>query len=104
MAQAVVNPDLISLAAGLVDYETLPHEQVLSLFESLLGREHAARIALQYGTTEGLGALRQTLLRHMASLDGIQPEDFDATVDELILTTGSQQLLFILTDILVEPG
>ena len=104
MAQAVANPTLISLAAGLVDYQTLPGPETLAILTQLLGRERTAQIALQYGTTEGLATLRQTLLEHIAALDGVEPDDYHATVDDIVITTGSQQLLFILTDVLVEPG
>ena len=34
IAQAVANPDLISLAAGLVDYDTLPIDAVAELASS----------------------------------------------------------------------
>jgi len=104
MTQAVANPDLISLAAGLVDYDTLPGDEARAILTRLLGEKRTAQIVMQYGTTEGLAALRQTLLEHMAALDGVTPADLNATADELVITTGSQQLLFILTDILVEPG
>jgi 2-aminoadipate transaminase len=104
MAQAVTNPDLISLAAGLVDYQTLPAAQTRRLADELLRDEAAARIALQYGTTEGLAELREALLEHMAGLDGLTPADLGATPDDVVVSTGSQQLLQILTDILVDPG
>ncbi len=104
MRQAVANPSLISLAAGLVDYQTLPGREALAILTRLLGEERSAQIVMQYGTTEGLADLRQTLLEHMASLDGLEPEDINVTADDVVMTNGSQQLLFILTDILVEPG
>ncbi|MBI1370242.1 MAG: aminotransferase class I/II-fold pyridoxal phosphate-dependent enzyme [Planctomycetes bacterium] len=104
MAQAVSNPNLISLAAGLVDYPTLPTQAVEQVLHELLSDEVKARLALQYGTTEGFAALRVRLLEHMAHLDGLTPADFSATADDVIVTTGSQQILFVLTDILVNPG
>lgn len=104
MAQAVANPSIISLAAGLVDYQTLPGNETEKLMHDLLASPETARIALQYGTTEGLEPLRQTLLEHMASLDRLKPSDLGATVNDVVVTTGSQQLLFILTDVMVNPG
>lgn len=104
MAQAVDNPDVISLAAGLVDYPTLPSEVASKLLGDILSDPKRSKIALQYGTTEGLGDLRRMLLEHMAQLDGVSPTDLDASPDDVVITTGSQQSLFILSDLLVDPG
>ena len=43
----------------------------------------AARAALQYGTTEGYEALRETLLAHMARLDGWRPDEMNLTPDDV---------------------
>lgn len=104
MSQAVTNPELISLAAGLVDYDTLPGGEAGALLNEMLCDPARARAALQYGTTEGLAELRDELLRHLAALDGLSPADLGASADDVIVASGSQQLLFMLTDILVDPG
>ncbi|HUT57794.1 MAG TPA: PLP-dependent aminotransferase family protein [Phycisphaerae bacterium] len=104
MAQAVTNPHVISLAAGFVDYETLPGEALAEAVARVLADPRGARISLQYGTTEGLKALRKRLLDHMAELDGATPEALGATIDDLIVATGSQELLFLITGVLVDPG
>ena len=61
LAQALANPELISLAAGFVDYETLPVAELREVTALLLSDEAAARSALQYGTTQGLPSLRERL-------------------------------------------
>jgi len=104
MSQAVTNPDLISLAAGLVDYQTLPGAEARDLLNEMLADPARARTALQYGTTEGLAELRTELLAHLAGLDGLTPADLNASPDDIIVASGSQQILFMLTDILVDPG
>ncbi len=104
MAEALANPGLISLAAGFVDYETLPTEATRSLLDGLLADPAAARAALQYGTTAGLPALRERLYRHLATLDDAVPDGYPGSPDDLVVTTGSQQLLHLLTDLLVDPG
>jgi 2-aminoadipate transaminase len=104
MAQAVENPDVISLAAGLVDYATLPVRDALALAQETFGTEVSGRAALQYGTTQGLQALREAVLARLAALDGRQPGTIDVTPDDVVITTGSQQLLLILSDILMDPG
>lgn len=59
---------------------------------------------LQYGSTEGLSTLRQILLQHFADLDNTTPQQLNVTADDIVISTGSQQLLYILTDILIDPG
>lgn len=102
MAQAVANPRIISLAAGLVDYDTLPADAMQTLVERVLEDPNRARTALQYGTTEGLASLRQKLYHHMATLDGIDEKQFPGSAEQVIITTGSQQLLHVLTELLVD--
>ncbi len=103
LKQAVDNPELISLAAGLVDYESLPVEPARRAMTAALDEQRGRR-TLQYGTTAGDAALRQRLLEHMAALDGLEPADLHATADDVVIATGSQQLLFLLTEVLVDPG
>ena len=104
IAQGLTNPDVISLAAGLVDYETLPAAESLELLHGLLSESESAQAALQYGTTEGLPELRQAVLEHLVSLDGLSSADILATADDVIITSGSQQMLFMLADVLVDAG
>lgn len=104
MAQALYNPALISLAAGFVDYQTLPAKESSSLINELLADPVLGERAMQYGTSAGLNELRHQLLEHMAKLDGMSPSDLDASPDDVVITTGSQQLLFVLTDLLVDVG
>jgi len=104
MGQAVDNPDVISLAAGLVDDESLPAGEIGNLVSEMLTDLSAARTALQYGTTPGLLELRGTLLEHITTLDGVTPEQINVTPDNVVISSGSQQLLFILSDILIDPG
>jgi 2-aminoadipate transaminase len=105
MAMGVEREDLISLAAGLVDFSTLPSEDLASIAVDLLqGVNRDARVPLQYGTTEGLAELRGKLLSHIASLDGLKTEDYGATAEDIVISSGSQQLLFLLTDVLVDEG
>ena len=57
MQQALENPDLISLAAGLVDAASLPAGAVAAAVADILADPATARAALQYGTTQGYGPL-----------------------------------------------
>src|SRR5436189_89391 len=75
MQQAVENPNLISLAAGLVDPGSLPAAEVAHALATLLAQPQSARAALQYGTTQGYVPLRECLVTRTAALDGMTPEE-----------------------------
>ena len=104
MQQAVENRDVVSLAAGLVDFATLPVKETQAAVQSLMADETAARNALQYGTTSGSERLRRLLLDHFARLEGCDTNGLGIDADQLLLTTGSQQLLSIVCEILLDPG
>jgi 2-aminoadipate transaminase len=104
IATALANPHVISLAAGLVDYETLPSAETRALLTDLLTDDAIGRARLNYGTTLGLPALRLAILQHLAQLDGLAPAQFGATAEQIVVANGSQQLLALLTDALVNPG
>ena len=101
---ALANPHLISLAAGLVDYQTLPATEMRELASQLLTDDTIGHSRLNYGTTGGLGTLREQLLGHLAKLDGQNLSQFNATADQIVVTNGSQQLLALLTEALINPG
>ncbi|MCS7045525.1 MAG: PLP-dependent aminotransferase family protein [Gemmataceae bacterium] len=104
MEQAVENRDLISLAAGLVDGDTFPVAEVRAAAEEVLGNPDAARAALQYGTTQGHAPLRDKIVAKVCQLDGIAPADAHLSADDVVVTTGSQQLLYLLGEVLFDPG
>jgi 2-aminoadipate transaminase len=104
MAEAVSNPELISLAAGMVDYESLPTNLSLESLERLLSDPRKGRAALQYGTTRGLDRLRQAVVDRFSKLERRSASELGASPDRCVITTGSQQGLYILTDVLIDPG
>ncbi len=95
------DPEIISLAAGLVDEPSLPHGPVKELFTSLFTNPTATRAALQYGPTAGHGELRTLVARRLVEQNGL-PGPVDP--DDVVITNGSQQLLHLVTDVLVDPG
>ncbi|QDU79364.1 2-aminoadipate transaminase [Polystyrenella longa] len=104
MAQGIENPDCLSLAAGFVDFETLPVELSRKAYAELLDDPQTARKYLQYGTTAGSDRLRDQLIKHLAKLEETTVEELGIDRNQLVLTTGSQQLLAILADVLFDPG
>ena len=104
MQQAVENPDCISLAAGLVDEQSLPVEMARDAAAELLSDVAAGRKILQYGTTPGPEPLRRVFRRYLAEQEGRDDELHDLPLSQLVLTTGSQQLLSLVTQALFNPG
>lgn len=104
MELALGNPQLISLAAGLVDGASLPAKDVADAVAKILADSKSARAALQYGTTQGYGPLIDQVVRHVAMLDGRTSHEFGVTHADVVITTGSQQLLYMLSELLIDPG
>jgi 2-aminoadipate transaminase len=103
MQQAIENPSLISLAAGLVDSVSLPAGEVAQAVGALLARDAGAQAALQYGTTQGYAPFREKLLARTAALDGVTARELNLTTSEVVVTTGSQQLLYLIAELLLDP-
>jgi 2-aminoadipate transaminase len=99
MSRALENPSLISLAAGFVDQQTLPVQVVREVMADLLGNDIEARAMLQYGATPGLPALRRFILDQCTSTSNA-PE----TLDRVVITAGSNQLLHLVAESLLDPG
>jgi len=104
MQQGVENPQVISLAAGLVDPATLPVNEVLQATSGVFNSSAEARGALQYGTTAGYLRLRRLLVEHLAALEKRDAASLNLHHDQILLTTGSQQLLSLVCEILFDPG
>jgi 2-aminoadipate transaminase len=103
MRLALARPELISLAAGFVDQASLPVAEVQQAIGVLLEDLHCGRAALQYGTNAGYVPLRQAVLDRLLGADrNAWPRRPD--VDRVILTAGSNQLLHLIGEVLLDPG
>ncbi|MFV1966835.1 MAG: PLP-dependent aminotransferase family protein [Pirellulaceae bacterium] len=104
MSRALANPDLISLAAGFVDQQTLPAEETGKALSDLFRDTDAARAALQYGTTPGYPPLRELLLERALAADHASSDIPCPTLDQVVVTAGSNQLLHLVVESLLDPG
>lgn len=104
MRQALAHPNLISLAAGFVDQQSLPVEAVRTALDAMLAEPATGRAALQYGTTHGYGPLRERLLDDLLAADGQSRAEAAVSLDRLVLSAGSNELLHLITDTLCDPG
>ncbi len=88
--------DVISLAGGLPDTSTFPPDSYASLMRTVAA-DSCAR-ALQYGPTEGLALLKECISAVMAA------EGMTVDHDELLVTTGGQQVIDLVCKTLLDPG
>src|SRR4051794_6547704 len=98
IAQAMRNPRLINLAAGLVDPLTLPVEETDAICRKVFADPARGRAALQYDTTLGLTALRRGALAHPARLGGGPLAALGLHEDDPGGATGSQQGPYLIRD------
>ncbi len=104
MSTALARPDLISLAAGFTDSESLPVAEARELMGELLGSARSGRMTLQYGTTVGDPGLRRLIGEHLHRLDGPGTPASRYAPERMFVSGGSQQLLYLITECLCDPG
>ncbi|MEA9985379.1 MULTISPECIES: PLP-dependent aminotransferase family protein [Subtercola] len=89
-------PEVVSLAGGMPYVSALPQDLVVDAMNRVMVEQ--GPIALQYGSGQGVPKLREHILEVMA-LEGIS-----GSVDDVIVTTGSQQALDLVTKLFINPG
>jgi 2-aminoadipate transaminase len=89
-------PGIISFAGGLPAPESFPVDDLQDIIISLLKEDGAG--ALQYGATEGVPELREVLVKKY------QAEGVNCSLENLIITTASQQGLDLVGKIFINPG
>lgn len=89
-------PEVVSLAGGMPFVAALPVDRVSQSLTRVMNE--SGQQALQYGSGQGLPALRERIVEIMA-LEGIR-----AGVDDVVVTTGSQQALDLVAKLFINPG
>lgn len=89
-------PEVVSLAGGMPYIGGLPLEEIGEMMRRLVVEK--GETALQYGSGQGHEELREHITQIMA-LEGIH-----AHPDDVVVTTGSQQALDLVTTIFIDPG
>jgi len=89
-------PEIVSLAGGMPNLSALPMEMMAEVIKELIITNGSE--ALQYGSGQGHPKLREQICDVMA-LEGIR-----ANPDDVVITTGSQQALDLISRIFIDPG
>jgi 2-aminoadipate transaminase len=96
MMSLTERPEVISLAGGLPETRTFPPELYAKLM-SKVAAESTAR-ALQYGPTEGMECTVDCIVEVM------EAEGTRVDPDEVLVTTGGQQVIDLMCKAFVDPG
>ena len=89
-------PEIVSLAGGMPNLSAFPMSMMADVVQKLVLTNGAE--ALQYGSGQGHPKLRDQICDVMA-LEGIR-----ANPDDVLVTTGSQQALDLISRIFIDPG
>lgn len=89
-------PEVVSLAGGMPYLAGLPLDSIGEMMNRLVAEQ--GETALQYGSGQGYEPLREQIT-HVMELEGI-----NAHPDDVVVTTGSQQALDLVTTIFIDPG
>ena len=89
-------PEVVSLAGGMPYIGGLPLADIGEMMRRIV--VDRGEVALQYGSGQGDVQLREQITQVMA-LEGI-----DAHPDDVVVTTGSQQALDLVTNIFIDEG
>jgi 2-aminoadipate transaminase len=87
---------MISFAGGFPNPETFPTELIRKIADDILRKDGSQ--ALQYGITEGYLPLRE------AVADRMNKKGMDVSKDNVLITSGSQQVIDLMGKMFVDPG
>jgi 2-aminoadipate transaminase len=114
MHAALSRPKLISLAAGFTDSASLPVAEARAALNQVLRSPKTGQPALQYGITAGDPALCKLTAEYLRKLDKVVATPSSQTgrrgiaatysPERLLITSGSQQLLYMTTEALCDEG
>lgn len=86
-------PDIISFAGGMPSAEAFPEKELKEIALEVIGKG-----VLQYGTSEGYGPLRELVVKW------VEAKGIKATVDQVLILSGSQQGIDLLAKSFINPG
>ena len=95
--KAASDPNVTSFAGGLPNPISFPEDELLKSMERVVAEQGPN--AFQYSSTAGIDELRQWVADRYNKRFGT-----DYTADDVLITTGSQQILDLLGKVLLDKG
>lgn len=95
--KAAADPKIISFAGGLPAPELFPVKEMQAAVDQVFTQE--GQEAMQYGAAKGVTALRELILEHVKKKEGVTGQ-----LDNVMVTTGSEQVLDLVGKAFVDPG
>lgn len=96
LLKLIANPSIISFAGGLPSPDSFPVDELKEIITDVMNKE--PHIALQYGATEGDNLLREMLVQRY------RKQGLDISMENVIVTTASQQGLDLIAKMLINRG
>lgn len=90
--------EIVHLGGGLPDPDIFPYDPLQTASEKIWGDRALARTALQYASSEGHRPLREWIAREMSA------QGATCSIDNILITNGSQQGLDFVAKLLLSPG
>lgn len=95
--KAAADPKIISFAGGLPAPELFPVKEMKAAVDQVFDKH--GQEAMQYGAAKGVTALRKLILQHVQEKENVQGE-----LDNVLVTTGSEQVIDLVGKAFVNPG
>ena len=98
LLKLIEKPGVVSFAGGIPDPNLFPQDEIRAAYDRVLSDPKRAGRALQYSTSEGDDDLRAWIVDYMAAKGVV------CTIDNILITNGSQQGLEFLGRLFLSPG
>lgn len=95
--KVLANPEIISMAGGMPDPDTLPMQLVKQLSQEVIDRDD--RKIFQYGTTEGYPSYREAIANYLN-----KTRNLDLSAQQVFTSTGAQGTVNALAMLLLNKG
>ena len=99
LVNAMSDPTLISLGGGSPAQQALPLEAIREIAADVFTKEKRGVEAFSYGPAAGSPTLRKVVTEQLLAPRGVK-----ASLDNLIITTGSLEVMNLMCQAFIEPG
>lgn len=89
-----INEETISFAGGLPDEDLFPIQEI----KEIVNKSSNLKSSLQYANSRGLKTLREKIA------DKLTKEGLPTSVDEIVITSGAQQALYLVSKVFLKEG